>query len=137
MSKLHSYLYVNRPPGPGCQPDGFDPDTREAWVPPQPVQHLDHKGRCFWGRVQYPYGLLYEQIHRYELLPEDRRERANMIFEREGTSADWLRDDYVAQPISRLLEYYEGGDPKAWAALVILYRGQDPSEIHKEVARET
>ncbi len=109
-----SYLYRNRPPGIGCQPDGFD--AHETWLPGREVE-----GRHFLGRVEYSQSLSWEQVKRYELWPEDELERAEMTFTREGKDSAWLREDYLAQSIGKL-EAFADRDTKAWAALVILSR---------------
>jgi len=113
----HVYLYVNRPPGLGCQPDGFT--ERETYSPPQ-----EREGRWFHGRVVYPDRLSLEEIHRYDLWPASPRERARLIFEREGELAEWLRESYLSQPVEKLREFAPH-DPKAWAALVLLGESEE------------
>lgn len=108
-----AYLYRNRPPGIGCQPDGFNPDTRKTWLPAKQID-----GRNVFGRVEYPEPLAPEQVNRYDLLPENEVELAEMVFWLEGDSAEWLRADYLAAD-EKMLQDYAERDAKAWAALVI------------------
>jgi len=57
-------------------------------------------------------------------MPESELEQAEIVFDGE----DWLRQDYLGQPIAMLEEYAnEHYDHKAWAALVIL-RAQAQAE---------
>ena len=110
---MTAYLYRNRPPGIGCQPDGFNLDTRETWCPAKEID-----GRHFWGRVEYSLPLAFGEMHRYELLPEDELELAEYIFWLEGDAAEWLRADYLTAD-EKMLQDYAEQDAKAWAALVI------------------
>jgi len=109
------YLYSSRPPGIGCQPDGWV--DRETWLPAREVN-----GRHHFGKVEYNVALSFEAIRRYELWPENELERAEMVFWREGPDADWLRTDYLAAD-EELLQELKSSDAKAWAALVIRSAG--------------
>jgi len=109
---MATYFYRNRPPSIGCQPDGWT--GREEWLPAHEID-----GRHFLGQVEYADPLPFEQVQRYELWPESELERAEYTFWREGGDADWLRTDYLAQPVKKLREYAPR-DVKARAALVIL-----------------
>lgn len=119
----HEYLYQNRPPGIGCQPEGSI--DREAWLP---ARHHESGGpaRHFLGGVTYARKLDYSEIRRYELWPVDELERAEMVFLREGEDADWLRKDYLSQPVEKL-ELYADRDQKAAAALIILKHQREDS----------
>jgi len=108
-----AYLYVNRPPSIGCQPDGFYPDLREVWMPGRQVGN-----RHFLGRVVYPKPLPFDDILRYELWPENIVTRAEMVFWREGSATSWLRTEYLTAEEALLREHLDR-DPKAWAALVL------------------
>ena len=107
-----AYLMTSRPPGIGCQPDGWI--ERETWLPAHEVD-----GRYFLGRVVYPERLSPEQVYRYELWPEDEVERAKLIFAREP---EWIREDYMAQEVE-FLEELADRDQLAWAALVLKSEG--------------
>ena len=63
---MFEYYYRNRPPGIGCQPDGFDPDARETWFPRKEVN-----GVPYFGKVSYPEPLSCEDLYRYKLRPVD------------------------------------------------------------------
>ena len=111
------YPYRNRPPSIGCQPDGFIPDTREAWLPAREIE-----GRYFLGCVEYLNPLSFDDIHRYELWPTDKVEWAEYIFWLE--SSDWLRADYLSQD-DETLEKYASRDIKAQAALILKQAGRE------------
>lgn len=113
------YLFKSRPPGIGCQPDGFVPDTMEAWYPAK--SHESCPTRRFFGSVEYEEPLPFERIDHYSLYPVNLLERAEMVFWREGESADWLRKNYLSQSVEDLRDFaYERDDEKARAALIIL-----------------
>lgn len=67
----HVYFYLNRPPGPGCQPDGFT--SKETWLPKQFPQEFP---RGAWGLVAYQKPLNFVQIDSYDLLPQNLLEKA-------------------------------------------------------------
>jgi len=118
----HEYYYRNRPPGIGCQPDGFDPDTREWWRP-----RKDVNGISYHGKVSYSEPLSPWDIYRFELRPVDLVEYAEYIFWREifwhegSQEGDqpWLREDYLSADRA-LLEEHAPHDILARAALIIL-----------------
>jgi len=65
----YRYFYINRPPGIGCQPEGFV--DREMWMPAKPQLLI---GRGEWnvlGWVEYPEPLDQEQIWLKELYPRN------------------------------------------------------------------
>lgn len=112
---MHKYYYRNRPPGIGCQPDGFDPDTREAWRP-----RKDVNGIPYHGEVSYPEPLSPEDLYRYELRPADLVECAEYIFwQHEGSGLD-LRTDYLSTDRATLEIYASRSSVLAQAALIIL-----------------
>lgn len=106
---MATYLYSHRPPGIGCQPDGWT--DRETWLPAKIIGH-----RYFFGRVEYDGGLSFETVSRYELWPKSELERAEMVFWREDL--DWLRESYLTAD-EALLQEHAPTDVKARAALVI------------------
>ncbi len=110
---MAEYLYRNRPPWIGTQPDGYDKYT--AWRPSQ-EHESGRKGQYFHGIVTYPEPLTLEQIERYELWSVNVRERAELAFYRED---DWLRENYLSQPVNELKKYAARGDTLAKAALVL------------------
>lgn len=65
------YFYRNRPPGIGCQPEGFT--ETQAWVP---MQHPDQFPRGAFGYVIYSTPLPVNQVWRYDLFPADPLEKA-------------------------------------------------------------
>jgi hypothetical protein len=88
---MNEYYYINRPPGIGCQPDGFDIDTRETWMPRRRVGD-----RYFLGTVSYPEPLDPEDVWQYELYPVDPVERAECTFW--CTHDPSLRQEYLDTP---------------------------------------
>jgi len=111
-----TYYYRNCPPGIGCQPSGFDPDTREYWCPRKEVD-----GVPYHGQVSYPEPLECKQVWQYELVPADPVEHAEYIFWREqeiGSEID-LRFDYLNTD-RETLEALAKHDALARAALVLL-----------------
>jgi len=110
---MHYYLFLSRPPGISCQPDGFDIDTREVWLPARKVDGRNCLGRCGW-----PEPLSWQDIVHYSLHPESEIERAELVFAREGEDRQWLRENYMSQP-DELLQEYADEDIKAWAALIL------------------
>ena len=72
---MYEYYYRNRPPGIGCQPDGFDPELTQCWRPRREVN-----GVPYHGVVVYVEPLLPKQIWQYELRPADLVECAEYVF---------------------------------------------------------
>lgn len=64
------YYYLNRPPGSGCQPDGFT--NHESWLPKQCPSEFP---RGAFGWVEYPEPLPLEAIWKYDLFPQDTLQR--------------------------------------------------------------
>lgn len=62
----YHYLYLRRPPGVGCQPDGWI--SREGWLP---TERKD--GEVSFGVVVYAEPLDPEDIQRFELRPDPAR----------------------------------------------------------------
>lgn len=116
--ELRFYLYLSHPPGIGCQPEGFDIDSREVWMPSRKINGRNCLGRCGWEHPLEP-----RDIFHYSLRPESELERAELTFwdrDKNETIA-WLRGNYLRQPIEKLQRYAEEHhDVKAWAALIIL-----------------
>ncbi len=114
----HSYLFLSRPPGIGCQPDGDDIDKRETWWPSRNVGGFNCLGRAVW-----PARLSPRDVYLYTLRPESELERAELVFwdRQKNEINEWLRNNYLSQPIEKLREYAKRRDGyKARAALVIL-----------------
>ena len=65
------YFYLTRPPGIGCQPDGYT-DT-QIWLP---MQYPEEFPRGAFGYVIYSAPLPVSQILRYDLFPADPLEKA-------------------------------------------------------------
>jgi hypothetical protein len=72
---MNEYLYINRPPGIGCQPPGGN--VSATWYPMQD-QDTPIGRRSFFGKVKYDEPLPLKEIDRYELLPVDRLEWAKL-----------------------------------------------------------
>ena len=90
---MYEYYYRLRPPGTSCQPDGFDPDTRESWRRTKYVN-----GVPYHGKVSYLEPLSHEDLYRYELRPVDLAEYAEYVFwqrRQETRSGVDLRFDYL------------------------------------------
>ena len=111
---MFTYYYRNRPPGIGCQPGGFDPDTRESWIPMRQVD-----GIPYLGQVSYPEPLAPEQVWQYELRPADLVEYAEYVFWLERDPSFDVRADYLSAPRERL-QRMARHDVLAGAALIIL-----------------
>ena len=115
----HRYYMINRPPGISCQPK--DTTAREVWMP---ARKMPRSERHVLGFVEYDHALTHDQIWSYELAPEDIKEQAEHVFwteTRGDADPDWLRADYMSQPVDYLHECNaECRDVLAWAALVLL-----------------
>jgi len=112
---MFTYYYRNRPPGISCQPDGFDPDTREYWQPRRKVNEIPYH-----GAVSYPQPLTPKQIWQYELRPADLVEYAEFIFWEDGRADDIaMREDYLSTDRADL-ENMAQFSKLAQAALIIL-----------------
>ena len=120
----HVYYYRNRPPGIGCQPSGFDPDTRECWHPRRGV-----RGLLYHGQVSYSEPLKFEQVWRYELVPADPVENAEYAFWQELDPGYDMRDDYLSTPREQLQQLARH-DVLAGAALVILDAQEENKDEH-------
>ena len=98
------YYYSLRPPGIGCQPDGFV--EREMWWPKRNIPG-DGEHDAF-GWVEYPEPLPLETAWRYDLRPADPREKALYIFylyaDRNVEEMEWLIEDYTALTVEELQE---------------------------------
>ena len=84
---MAKYLYTSRPPGIGCQPDGFT--DREVWMPGREVD-----GRHYLGVAEYDGRLKFEDIAAYELMPEDKEERIVYSAWKQQLGW-WIMDDYL------------------------------------------
>jgi len=64
------YYYLNRPPGIGCQPDGFV--DRKTWMPGR-VLNFGQREMVYHalGWVEYLEPLDPEQVWKWELWPHD------------------------------------------------------------------
>jgi hypothetical protein len=103
------YFYLSRPPCIGTEPDGWV--EREAWSPARAEGF-----RQVHGFVVYSKRLDFESTWRYDLLPEDLKEQAEIVFWREP---EWIKEDYLAAS-PELLHEHRYNDNKAWAALILL-----------------
>ncbi len=65
----HKYYYLSRPPGIGCQPDGFL--ERKEWYPKRFPEEFP---RGAWGWVTYPERLPMKSIWLKDLFPVERVE---------------------------------------------------------------
>jgi len=115
----HRYYFLNRPPGIATHPKGET--RRQVWFPSRPMP--GQVDRRVLGWVEYPEPLTHEQIWKWELAPADMGEQAEHVFWLDGRYDDdpeWLKKDYLAQPIDDLKRAYtEWKDDKAWAALIL------------------
>ena len=73
---MPKYLYRNRPPWIGTQPDGYE--KYEAWQPPH-GHGSGREGQYFHGVVTYAEPLPLELVHRYELWPVSTRRGAQHL----------------------------------------------------------
>lgn len=87
---MYTYYYVNRPPGMGCQPDGW-------------VEREDYFGRTdrqhspYHGHVRYDRRLTLDEIYRYELEPNDLVEGA--LYHLRDELPYWINEYVEADPI--------------------------------------
>ncbi len=113
---MAEYLYRTRPPGLGCQPNGWI--EREAWHPSR-EHEAGSEEQYFWGHVTYAGPLTFPEIDRYELWPVSLTERAQYAFWGKGDDAEWLYESYMAADADLLREHVQRGDTLAKAALVL------------------
>lgn len=66
----HRYYYLYRPPGTGCQKDGFI--NRERWMP---AELIPDTGQRALGWVDYPFRLDLEDVWKWELQPANMYDR--------------------------------------------------------------
>jgi hypothetical protein len=112
----YRYFLTHRPPGIGCQPEGDL--ARETWVPRREIPNGE---AVAFGSVTYGAPLTWEQLWKYELLPEEEVERLlyylwQELGRDEATTHDWWQlDDYWECPLPALedLAGRRGGDPFA------------------------
>ena len=104
------YYLLNRP-------DAYPPGAAasESWL----GQRETETGRLAYGWAEYDEPLGWEEIEAWDLWPADAVERAEYLFARDPDGA-WLRSDYLETDRDALERLREGGDPLAWAALVLL-----------------
>ena len=120
---MYEYYYRNRPPGISCQPDGFDAESRQAWIPRRKID-----GILYHGTVSYPEPMSYYQMWHYDLRAVDPVEYAEFIFwvDAHQSGRDWLREMYLDMDRD-VLEEDASHDIYAQAALIIL-DAQEESE---------
>ena len=123
------YFYRNRPPGIGCQPDGWE--EREAWSPVRAVPEIasDLKHHHFHGWVEYQRALTPYICWKYELLPADPVERAVFMFYvsagRDTPEMIRMIDDHMD-----CLSANEGGrDVLVWYASILRDAGLTGDEV--------
>ena len=116
---MPKYLYRNRPPAPGCQPDNWT--ERECWRPtrthPSGGEHL-----TFHGSVTYEEPLPFKDVQAYDLWPVSDTERAEYVFWLEGDEGrpgGWLIESYMNATVDDLWKHANRGDTLAKAALVL------------------
>jgi len=100
---MPTYYYRNRPPGIGCQPDGFT--RREDYY-----GAAQGRNTRYHGEVEYPEALTHEQVYKYELVPADTLEAALFDLREKG---DWLIGDYAEAPVE-VIEQCSRNDTVAW-----------------------
>jgi len=122
----HRYYYEFRPPGIGCQPDGWT--NREGGLPkskyivPSGLPNKEKSISAF-GWVEYDEPLSFDQIYKKDLIPHDPVERAKFYLwishDRNEETVDWLISDYQAQGRNWLLENYEIDSLAAYALILL------------------
>jgi hypothetical protein len=129
------YYYRSRPPGIGCQPDGFT--GRESWLPARDCPM--GMGHCF-GWAEYPARLSLDRVYRYDLVADDLLERAVYVFRRHfDDEANWLRfvEEYFAA--GNLAQLAGRGDHIAEMVLALQeagYRFEDVRAMAEEIGRD-
>jgi hypothetical protein len=118
MSK-HLYYYLNRPPGIGCQPDGWT--ETETWMPAQPIPGQETRHALGW--VKYPEPLDHLRAWRFDLHPADPVELAHYAFWMAGdmdeAEAQYMEADYLDSSEEELQQLVLRGDYLAAHALVL------------------
>jgi hypothetical protein len=120
------YYYEFRPPGIGCQPDGWT--KREGGLPkttftvPSGLRDKSELEISAFGWVEYEDKLTFDQMFKKDLIPHNPQERARYYMwvrnNRNQETADWLIEDYQAQGYDWLVENAKT-DPTAYCALVL------------------
>ena len=110
----------------GCQPDGFDPDTRESWIP---MKYMN--GIPYLGKASSPAPLSHEDLYRYELRPVDLVEYAEYVFWQHRQHRDPgfdVRAEYLSAGRA-FLEEYASRSILAQAALIILDAQKESEDV--------
>lgn len=79
---MYKYYYINRPFDIGCQPDGYNmiPDTKhpeilvpdkEDYYPAKEYTLPSGYSGSFYGWINYSEPLTFNEIWKYDLMPED------------------------------------------------------------------
>lgn len=93
---MHKYYLVNRPPGIGCQPEGYK--NSEVWMPARPIPESPTWRALGWA--EYENKLSLQEIWKYELFPADKRACALykiwMLEEKNIQDANTMIKEYVA-----------------------------------------
>ena len=114
----YKYFYRNRPPGIGCQPDGWS--AREGGLPKDYWKDSAGETVYAFGWVEYSEPLTFEQAWLKDLLPDEHVERANYsiwaYMDRDEKEAAWITESY--QTLST--EELEKEAPRDFMARAIL-----------------
>ena len=100
------YLYLNRPPGIGCQPDGYT-EIKHYWPRREYVEAQGDAGiyeQPVYGWVDYPEPLTPYQCWKWDFLPVDRVESFVITLSRLALG-DWALRTYWELPDAELEEY--------------------------------
>ena len=102
---MMKYYYLSRPPGIGCQPDGWA--NREVF---SPARGPDDYGRVVHGWVKYEGPLDYCMVWKYDLIPADLGERARFLLAREfidfGQQGQGQNQQQVIQVVDGVIKEY-------------------------------
>ena len=118
---MNRYFYLLRPPSIGCQPEGFT--DRQGGLPKKDWEMSSGQSLHAFGYVEYFKPLKFEQIWRYDLLPDNDVERARLYFwekaGRDARRAKEIESEYIAQG-EAWLEENKRLDPACIMALILL-----------------
>jgi hypothetical protein len=89
-------------------------------------------GYLAFGVLEYPDKLSFEDINRFELIPEDLNEYVDYFFwdkyDKDKTKANKSKDRYMRENIETLKEYR---NQDTFAGLILLLRENEDSKITK------
>lgn len=112
------YYHLNRPPGYGCQPDGWA--DLEAWQGMGPIPEAPDGWKAH-GWAEYENELPFEEIRKWDLLPGGAKAMAEyrilLLEDGDQESAEAMIQDYRGLSLADLRRQAENGSPHAFWVL--------------------